>query len=354
MTLDQYKALRKQLAQEGLFQAHDGFGLFIIAIESAFFLGGMWLLTQFTPWTWPFLLTQAILGSSIFRFFVLMHDCGHFSLFRTRRHNDWAGLWTSMFCVTPLLAWRQIHFEHHKWVGIKDRDPTAAGLITFEERQQHSKPFVALLRFIWLFRIPLPAIIFTVNVLWGYAGKLLAQKQYAESARVMGSALIALAPHGLAIAVWGWSAYAAYFLPVLFASFIWYESINLTHHVGLYKLEAATHPDPLPLHEQHTVSRSSNMPTWLSALFCYHFNLHAEHHLFPIIPWHHLPAVRQALAKMNVPDYMDVPFPGFTNALRKEDPVAMLLNKPSAALLQMQKPLAGHAQGLTASQSPAQ
>ncbi|MGE5453419.1 MAG: fatty acid desaturase family protein [Acidobacteriota bacterium] len=339
MTLQQYKQLRRQLAKAGLFQAHDGFGLLVVALESLFFLGGVCLLTQLVPGSWPFIGVQIVLGSSIFRFFVLMHDCGHYSLFQTRSLNNAVGTLTSMFCMTPLLAWRRIHFEHHRWVGIRDKDPTAAGLVTFEQRQQHSKPTVALLRLIWVLRLPVPAITFTLNVLWLYPWRLLRQGQWRQAGWVGASGVLALAPHAAAIAMWGWAAYALYFLPILLASFFWYEMINLTHHAGLYRLDSTQHTGPLPLHEQHTVSRSCYMPSWLSMLLCYHFNLHAEHHLFPVVPWHHLPAVRRALAQMAVPDYLDVPFPGFQNALRREDPVQVLLNRLSPAIEQLQKPL---------------
>lgn len=339
MTPQQYKDLRKQLAKAGLFNANDAFGLMVVGLESTFFLGGLFWLTRMEPWSWPFIALQILLGSSIFRFFVLMHDCGHYSLFRTRQLNNLVGALTSMFCVTPLLAWREIHFEHHRWVGIRDKDPTAAGLITFEQKQQHSKPTVAFLRVIWLLRLPVPSITFTINVLWLYPVRLIRQGRWHHAGSVIVSGLVALAPHAAAIGVWGASAYATYFLPILLASFVWYEMINLTHHAGLYKLDFAQHPGPLPLHEQQSVSRSCHMPTWLSTVLCYHFNLHAEHHLFPVIPWHHLPAVRQALAEIPIPDYIDVPFPGFNNALRREDPVQVLLNRLSPAIEQLQKPL---------------
>ncbi len=335
IALDQHPVMRRL----PLYWPDDGFGLMVVALEALFFIGGLVLLTQLTPWSMAFVGVQILLGSSIFRFFVLMHDCGHYSLFKTRQLNNLVGYFTSMFCVTPLLAWREIHFQHHKWVGIKDRDPTAAGLITFEQKQQHSKFMVALLRVIWVLRLPVPAITFTINVLWLYPARLLRQGQTGEALAVLRSGVIALAPHAMSIGIWGWGTYATYFLPILLASFFWYEMINLTHHAGLYKYEASQHPEPLALHEQQTVSRSCYMPTWLSAVLCYHFNLHAEHHLFPVIPWHHLPAVRKALAQLQVDDYIDVPFPGFTNALRREDPVQVLLNRLSPAIEQMQKPL---------------
>lgn len=339
MTPQQYKDLRKQLAQASLFQAHDGLGLLVVTLESLFFAGGMWLLTHLQPWSWPFIGVQIVLGTSVFRFFVLMHDCGHYSLFQTRGLNNLVGLWASVFCLTPLLAWRQIHFEHHRWVGIRDKDPTAAGLITFEQKQQHSRPTVALLRAIWWLRLPVPAITFTVQVLWLYPLRLVQQGQWRQALAVSLSGLIAVTPHACAVWFWGWSTYATYFGPILLASFVWYEMINLTHHAGLYALDSAQHTAPLPLYEQHRVSRSCVMPSWLSTLLCYHFNLHAEHHLFPVIPWHHLPAVRRALTQLDIPDFIDVPFPGFNNALRREDPVGVLLNRLSPQLQAMQRPL---------------
>ena len=169
-----------------------------------------------------------------------------------------------MVCLTPLLVWRQIHFEHHRWVGIKDRDPTAAGLITFEQRQQHLRPTVALLQadlgvafagarhhFHGQCAVALPTALMEVGATTaGCCGCCIGF--------ILGAAPCA-GHHALGVL-----AYASIHLPVLLASFIWYETINLTHHAGLYKLDAAQHPDPLPLHEQQSVSRSCYIPTWLS------------------------------------------------------------------------------------------
>jgi beta-carotene ketolase (CrtW type) len=39
--------------------------------------------------------------------------------------------------------------------------------------------------------------------------------------------------------------------------------------------------------------RSLDWPIWLSLLSCYHFGYHWEHHAYPHLPWHGLPAVRR-------------------------------------------------------------
>lgn len=38
--------------------------------------------------------------------------------------------------------------------------------------------------------------------------------------------------------------------------------------------------------------RSLDWPAWLSLLSCYHFGYHWEHHAYPHLPWHELPAAR--------------------------------------------------------------
>lgn len=40
-------------------------------------------------------------------------------------------------------------------------------------------------------------------------------------------------------------------------------------------------------------ARSLDLPGWVSLLACYHFGYHWEHHAFPHLPWHALPAARR-------------------------------------------------------------
>lgn len=55
--------------------------------------------------------------------FIMAHDGGHFRASKNRKLNDFL---TNIFCVWPfgrdLEAYRQSHFEHHRYVGTKD-DP---------------------------------------------------------------------------------------------------------------------------------------------------------------------------------------------------------------------------------------
>ena len=58
------------------------------------------------------------------RLFVLMHDCSHYSLFRTKWANDWVGFWLGALFLTPHREWRRSHAIHHATSGCIDRRNT--------------------------------------------------------------------------------------------------------------------------------------------------------------------------------------------------------------------------------------
>jgi acyl-lipid omega-6 desaturase (Delta-12 desaturase) len=55
------------------------------------------------------------------RLFMIQHDCGHGSFFKSRLANDWIGRIISVFTLTPYDFWRQSHAMHHAGVGNLDR-----------------------------------------------------------------------------------------------------------------------------------------------------------------------------------------------------------------------------------------
>ena len=55
------------------------------------------------------------------RLFVLQHDCGHGSFYRTRATNDWVGRVIGTLTLTPYDAWRRSHNSHHASSGNLDQ-----------------------------------------------------------------------------------------------------------------------------------------------------------------------------------------------------------------------------------------
>ncbi|NVN10329.1 fatty acid desaturase family protein [Nguyenibacter vanlangensis] len=72
-------------------------------------------------WWGVLLLTPLASGLSI-RVFVLQHDCGHGSMFRSRWGNDAAGRLCSLLTLTPYDHWKKHHGLHHgSWNNMDTR-----------------------------------------------------------------------------------------------------------------------------------------------------------------------------------------------------------------------------------------
>lgn len=62
-----------------------------------------------------------IAGLFLVRTFIIFHDCGHGSFFRSRWANDVAGVVTGLLVITPYHQWRWEHAQHHATSGDLDR-----------------------------------------------------------------------------------------------------------------------------------------------------------------------------------------------------------------------------------------
>jgi len=82
----------------------------------------------------PWLVAAATVGLSLFmlRGFVLMHDCGHHSLFRSRRLNRLAGFLLGVLAGMPQQVWAENHRYHHVTNGnwAKYRGPLNVACVT--------------------------------------------------------------------------------------------------------------------------------------------------------------------------------------------------------------------------------
>jgi acyl-lipid omega-6 desaturase (Delta-12 desaturase) len=55
------------------------------------------------------------------RLFMVQHDCGHGSMFSSRRANDWTGRLLGTLTLTPYDLWRHSHGVHHASSGHLDK-----------------------------------------------------------------------------------------------------------------------------------------------------------------------------------------------------------------------------------------
>jgi omega-6 fatty acid desaturase (delta-12 desaturase) len=63
-------------------------------------------------------------GMFLVRVFIIFHDCGHGSYFKSRRANDVMGFITGLLTFTPFYQWRWDHAIHHATSGHLDKRGT--------------------------------------------------------------------------------------------------------------------------------------------------------------------------------------------------------------------------------------
>ena len=101
-------------------QLANSIGLFLLACAAMY-----WAYSQ------SYLLTLALCvpaGGLLVRIFIIQHDCGHGSFFRSARANDLAGKLCSVFTWTPYANWRRQHAQHHGTWNNLDRRQSGADI----------------------------------------------------------------------------------------------------------------------------------------------------------------------------------------------------------------------------------
>jgi omega-6 fatty acid desaturase (delta-12 desaturase) len=73
---------------------------------------------------WITLGLAVLAGLFLVRIFIIFHDCGHGSFFRSRLANDIVGYCTGLLTFTPYYHWRWEHATHHASAGHLDRRGT--------------------------------------------------------------------------------------------------------------------------------------------------------------------------------------------------------------------------------------
>ena len=75
--------------------------------------------------SWWLTVPLAVLsGLLVIRIFIIFHDCGHGSYFKSPLANDIAGFISGMVTFTPYYHWRWEHGIHHGAAGHLDRRGT--------------------------------------------------------------------------------------------------------------------------------------------------------------------------------------------------------------------------------------
>jgi acyl-lipid omega-6 desaturase (Delta-12 desaturase) len=94
-------------------QVATSFGPFIFTVAVMYYI--------VTISFWLALPLAVLAAGFLIRIFIILHDCGHGSFFKSQRANNLLGVISGVFAMTPYYQWRHNHAVHHATSGDLDR-----------------------------------------------------------------------------------------------------------------------------------------------------------------------------------------------------------------------------------------
>ena len=261
---------------------------------------------------WPnplsVLLAIVLLGGRQLGLGVLMHECGHGSLFKTKALNQWMGKWIAAAPVFYRIDdYMKNHLEHHRKIG-SEEDPD------LHRYQRYPVSAVSLKR---------KAVRdITGKTTWNYfrivfnANKIL-YLDNANKTRFSLRQLVKRFHAPITVNLILLTGLAALGMPLLyllwvvsyFSFYMFFSRIrNLAEHAAVPDL---LNDDPL-------MNTRTTIPSWWERLtvapnsVCYHL----EHHLVPSVPKYRLAGFHRALIKRGVLDSADISI-GYVQLVRR-------------------------------------
>ena len=242
----------------------------------AFLFVGMWIASAWLMYqfpSWPIRLAcYAVIGTALHALAILMHEAIHGNFFRHPWLDRWAGFIFGAPALFSATAYKTTHSLHHQY-NRTSKDPDEFTNLTPRRR------LLAVAFFAWgiigllvyLIHVPLTAIL--------RGNRKQRRNVLVEYVLLLGlySAVVLMAHRFDRLDV----VLNAWVIPMAFAAILgnlrgWAE----------HTMTRAGHP----LTQTRTVTSNA----LVSLLMC-NLNYHLEHHLYPGVPWYHLPKVHRLL-----------------------------------------------------------
>jgi fatty acid desaturase len=233
---------------------------------------------------WLWLAGQIILAIALVQWFAILHECGHETLFRSRRIHGVVGQLAGFFSLIPFYNWKRVHGRHHKWTGWQDVDPTTATLVPRELRRAER----ILVNVCWRYWIPLFSVLYRINNFWNWPRlRTLFEKSEDRRRLLVSSIGLVVVYLALVVLVGPLALIRLIGLGVLL-SLIAEDLLLLSQHTHIPQQLSHGEPvRPFPTIEQEVFTRSLVFPRWLSALLL-HIDAHELHHMYPFVPGYRL------------------------------------------------------------------
>jgi len=266
-------------------------GAFILSGTVAVTAAGGWLSSHDAVLPWA--VGQIVLSVAFVEWFVLLHECGHDTLFRTHALHRPAGYIAGFFALIPFECWRRIHARHHRWTGWQDLDPTTVALTP----RRRSRFECWAVNVCWKYWIPLFSTTYRIDNFWNIPRLLrLFHSDRRARRRVIANLAAQAAAYVAVLLIVGLLPLARIVGAALVLTLMAEDVLLLSQHthvpMGLSQGRAV---EPYTALAQQPFTRSLRLPAWLSRIWL-HFDAHELHHMYPFVPGYRLNEIPYAAA----------------------------------------------------------
>lgn len=234
---------------------------------------------------WLTLLLTVLAAGFMVRIFIIFHDCGHGSFFKSQKMNRIIGIITGIIVFTPYHKWHRDHKIHHQTVGNLDKRGTGdVNTLTVEEYLKLSKWERFSYRFyrnpFFLFGIA-PILLFTIQHRFTKGYMTLREKLYVHLTSLSLIAIIAII-----IMLTGWKTFLLIQLPILYIATIhgvWLFYVQHQYRDVLWEGETSWDYKTTALYGSSWFKLPPVL-NWFTGSIGYHH----IHHLSPMVPNYNL------------------------------------------------------------------
>jgi len=217
---------------------------------------------------WPlFLLPQGLL---LVFLFTLSHECTHKTPFRSGWINEAVGHLVSVPIALPFIWFRYFHLAHHKWTNHPENDPELGG-----KPRPGNWPSLLIYLSGWPYWSGMGVVLFR-NAMGRFDAPYLPKRQH-RAIRIEARVLLTL---------YGLAALSLFLSPLLI--WLWLVPALIGQpFLRLYLLaEHGLCPPVANMLENSRTTFTNRIVRFLA----WNMPYHAEHHAFPNVPFHQLPA----------------------------------------------------------------
>jgi fatty acid desaturase len=234
---------------------------------------------------------QFVLAFAFLQWFVLLHECGHKTLFRSGLANRLAGQMAGYFALIPFASWTAVHGIHHRWTGWQDLDVTTASLVP--------RPLSGWERWAinlsWRYSIPLFSVLYRIGNYWNPRQLFSLFPRLPMRRRIVVNMLLLLAAYAGTVYATGVARLVEAVGLGLLLSLMMQDPLILSQHTHIpMELSQGRAVSPHAPAEQRHFTRSLRFPTWFARLVLINFNAHELHHMYSQVPGYQLDRVGYA------------------------------------------------------------